>query len=89
MFVTVVSTVTNNNKQRTTRFQKRTQTNPILPALAGKIALSEVEGPVSRDLSKTTTPPAVLLRLEAFDFTAGIFSTGLFQIHIADICQRA
>jgi len=33
MFVTVVSTMTNNKKQRTDGFQKRTQTNPIL---AGK-----------------------------------------------------
>jgi hypothetical protein len=30
-------------------WSKRTQTNPILPASAGKIALSAVEGPVAKE----------------------------------------
>ena len=52
MFVTVVSTITNNKKERSAGFQKRTQTKPNLPALAGKFALSAVEGPVVINLSR-------------------------------------
>jgi hypothetical protein len=43
MIVTVVKAMTNNKKQRTMNYQKRTQTNPILPAyVVGKIALSDL-----------------------------------------------
>jgi hypothetical protein len=35
-------------------WSKRTQTKPILPAMAGKIALSEVEGPVVFDIEGIT-----------------------------------
>jgi ribonuclease HII len=44
--VTLIMTMTNNKKQRTMNCQKQSQTKPILPAIAGKIALSAVEGPV-------------------------------------------
>jgi hypothetical protein len=48
MSLTPYSTITNNNEQRTMNSLKQTQTKPILPALvAGKIALSETEGPVN------------------------------------------
>jgi len=56
MFITVVSTTNYNEKPAMDTWLKRTQTKPILPAMAGKIALpvrhslgdggSAVEGPV-------------------------------------------
>jgi hypothetical protein len=55
MTITIVMTTTNNYEQPTMNYSKQTQTNPILPAFAGKIALpalechyrgSKVEGPV-------------------------------------------
>ena len=47
MFITVISTTNYNEKAAVDSWSKRTQTKPILPAsMAGKIALSEVEGPV-------------------------------------------
>jgi hypothetical protein len=50
MFVTPVMTITNNNEQPTINCLKQTQTKPILPAMAGKIALSVAEGPVVFDV---------------------------------------
>jgi hypothetical protein len=44
MIATSVTATTNNNEQPTSNHQKQTQSNPILPAIAGKIALSAVEG---------------------------------------------
>ena len=45
MVVTLVKTMSYNEKCKMDTWSKRTQTNPILPAyVAGKIALSEVEG---------------------------------------------
>jgi hypothetical protein len=38
MLTTAVAAITNNNEPRTMNYLKRTQTNPILPAFAGKIA---------------------------------------------------
>jgi len=46
MFITAVSTRSYNEKCTLDTWSKRTQTNPILPAIAGKIALSGVEGSV-------------------------------------------
>jgi hypothetical protein len=54
--VTLIMTITNNKKERSISYQKQSQTKPILPAIAGKIALpalgcryrgSKVEGPVT------------------------------------------
>jgi hypothetical protein len=50
MFITAVSTITYNENDALDTWSKRTQTKPILPAMAGKIALSEVEGPVVFDI---------------------------------------
>jgi hypothetical protein len=38
MIVSVAMTITNNKKLSALNFQKQSQTNPILPAFAGKIA---------------------------------------------------
>jgi hypothetical protein len=54
----IISSYSNN--LRLLKMEKQSQTKPILPAVPGKIALSEVEGPIvinlsraqSRDLSK-------------------------------------
>jgi hypothetical protein len=47
IFITIITTTSYNEKSKLDTWSKRTQTNPILPAyMAGKIALSEVEGPV-------------------------------------------
>jgi hypothetical protein len=46
MFITAISTRIYNEKFKMDTWSKRTQTKPILPAVAGKIALSEVEGPM-------------------------------------------
>jgi hypothetical protein len=40
-------TMNYNEKLTMDTWSKRTQTKPILPAFAGKIALSEVEGPIN------------------------------------------
>jgi ribonuclease HII len=45
MFITLISTTNYNEKCTLDTWSKRTQTKPILPAMAGKIALSAVEGP--------------------------------------------
>jgi hypothetical protein len=56
MLVSSIISMTNNNELRTMNYLKRTQTNPILPALgAGRIALSAVEGPVA----SLSNPPVV------------------------------
>ncbi len=65
MFVSLIKTSNYSEKCKMDTWSKRTQTKPILPAMAGKIALSEDEGPIvsnfspefyrraqSRDLSK-------------------------------------
>jgi hypothetical protein len=62
MNVTPVSATTTNNEQPTMNRLKQTQTKPILPAVAGKIALSVVEGPVKnvyRPPCQSGTQPAV------------------------------
>jgi hypothetical protein len=47
MFITASVTMDCSEKMKMDTWSKRTQTKPILPArVAGKIALSEVEGPV-------------------------------------------
>jgi hypothetical protein len=45
MLVTIVTAMTTNNKQRTTNLEKQTQTKPNLPATAGKFVPSAAEGP--------------------------------------------
>jgi hypothetical protein len=58
MFITSINTTTYNEKATMDTWSKRTQTKPILPAIAGKIALSApvpsrvegVEGPVVFDI---------------------------------------
>jgi hypothetical protein len=52
-----------NNEQPTMNFLKRTQSNPILPAVAGKIALSEACGERSR-----TVEGPVIRKVEPFIF---------------------
>jgi hypothetical protein len=55
MFITIVSTRDYGEKCKLDTWLKRTQTNPILPAsMAGKIALSEAEGPI--ELSRAFSP---------------------------------
>jgi hypothetical protein len=52
MFITTISTTSYNEKLKLDTWSKRTQTNPILPAyVAGKIALSEVEGPIKTTIA--------------------------------------
>ncbi len=47
MFINAVKGMNYSEKCKLDTWSKRTQTKPILPAtMAGKIALSEVEGPV-------------------------------------------
>ena len=46
IFITLISTTSYSGKMKLDTWSKRTQTKPILPAVAGKIALSEVEGPM-------------------------------------------
>jgi hypothetical protein len=46
MFITVISTTNYNEKAKLDTWLKQTQTKPNLPAMAGKFALSAVEGPV-------------------------------------------
>jgi hypothetical protein len=53
------------NKSELLPMQKQTQTKPILPAMAGKIALSEAEGPVLRDLSRQLRQICLLFRFAA------------------------
>jgi hypothetical protein len=50
MLVTAISTMNYSEKMKLDTWSKRTQTKPILPAIAGKIALSAVEEPVAIDL---------------------------------------
>ncbi|MFZ0033946.1 MAG: hypothetical protein WAK60_03015, partial [Sedimentisphaerales bacterium] len=42
MFITLMKTMNYNEKPTMDTWSKRTQTNPILPAMAGKIALSDL-----------------------------------------------
>jgi hypothetical protein len=46
IFITSINTMDYNEKCKLDTWSKRTQTKPILPAMAGKIALSAVEGPI-------------------------------------------
>jgi hypothetical protein len=46
MFITTTIITNCNEKTKLDTWSKRTQTKPILPASAGKIALSAVEGPI-------------------------------------------
>jgi hypothetical protein len=58
IFITSIKTMSYNEKSKLDTWSKRTQTKPILPAIAGKIALSEacgehsrtVEGPMESNL---------------------------------------
>ena len=54
MNLSPVIAITNNNELRTMNSLKQSQTKPILPADAGKIALSVAEGPIKT----TIRPPA-------------------------------
>jgi hypothetical protein len=46
IFITSMKTMSYNEKSELDTWSKRTQTKPILPASAGKIALSKAEGPI-------------------------------------------
>jgi hypothetical protein len=92
MFITVVSTRNYNEKCELDTWSKRTQTKPILPALtAGKIALSEVEGPVESILFATRNVGLSPVR-DALRQTASVFEPALGIVvglqgrrnHIAD-----
>jgi hypothetical protein len=62
MVATLAVTTNYNEKPTLDTWSKRTQTKPILPAMAGKIALSAVEGPVqSRTILSRAQSPALSL----------------------------
>jgi len=49
MVVTLVITMTNNNKQRTMNYSKQTQSNPILSAVLSGVALAKTEALTKAD----------------------------------------
>jgi hypothetical protein len=68
MFITLLKTRNCNEKTKLDTWSKRTQTKPILPASAGKIALSEVEGPIQTTIRRR--------RIQHKDDTEGIMRNG-------------
>jgi hypothetical protein len=78
IFITASSTRNYNEKCKLDTWSKRTQTKPILPAMAGKIALSAVEGPVqgrtilsraqSRDLLEHLPAPGGVFDFHVLNF---------------------